>query len=99
MAEESFALQVELNRLDCFCSNKLMESFLFFCDELRRDPEQKQLFLPEKWVMGRDLIKAGFSPSPHFKQVLDEAFDRQLADEFASPEAALAWAVNAMKNR
>ena len=98
MAGKDFSIEVELNRLDCFCSNKLMESFLFFCDELSRDPEQKQLLLPERWVMGRDLVKAGFPPSPRFKEVLDETFDRQLADEFASPEAALLWAISAMKN-
>ena len=98
MAGKDFSTEVELNRLDCFCSNKLMESFLFFCDELSRDPEQKQLLLPERWVMGRDLVKAGFPPSPRFKEVLDEVFDRQLADEFSTPEAALLWAISAMKN-
>ena len=98
MASEHFALEAELNRLDCFCSNKIMESFLFFCDELRKDPEQKLLHLPEQWVMGRDLITAGFPPSPRFKKILDETFDRQLADEFENKEAALLWAVNAMKN-
>jgi poly(A) polymerase len=98
MASEHFALEAELNRLDCLCSNKIMTSFLFFCDELRKDPEQKLLHLPEPWVMGRELIAAGFKPSPLFKKVLDDTFDRQLADEFENKEAALLWAVNAMKN-
>ena len=98
MASEHFALEMELNRLDCLCSNKIMTSFLFFCDELRKDPEQKLLHLPEQWVMGRDLIAAGFTPSPRFKKVLDEVFDRQLADEFENKTAALLWAINAMKN-
>ena len=97
MASEHFALEVELNRLDCLCSNKIMTSFLFFCDELRKDPEQKLLHLPEQWVMGRDLIAAGFQPSPCFKKVLDDTFDRQLADEFENRESALFWAINAMK--
>ena len=97
MAGSHFSLEVELNRLDCFCSNKLMESFLFFCDELSRDPEQKQLSLPEPWVMGRHLVELGFKPSPQFKKVLDAVFDRQLADEFEDEKAALAWAVSAMK--
>ena len=98
MASEHFALEVELNRLDCLCSNKIMTSFLFFCDELRKDPEQKLLHLPEQWVMGRDLIAAGFPPSSRFKKVLDDTFDRQLADEFENKDAALLWAINAMKN-
>ncbi|MBR1951229.1 MAG: hypothetical protein IKA32_01540, partial [Lentisphaeria bacterium] len=67
-------------------------------DELRKDPEQKLLRLPEQWVMGRDLIAAGFPPSFRFKKVLDDTFDRQLADEFENRESALFWAINAMKN-
>ena len=97
MAGKHFAMEMELNRLDCFCSNKLMQSFLFLCDELHKDSGKSLLALPEPWVRGRDLVAAGFSPCPAFKKVLDTVFDQQLADEFANPQAALTWAIGAMK--
>ena len=40
-------------------------------------------------VTGRDLIPLGAVPSPEFKTILDELFDRQLTGEFDSRKSAL----------
>ena len=97
MAGKHFSMELELNRLDCLCSNKMMDSFLFLCDRICQSSEKDLLTLPEPWVRGRDLIEAGFAPSPNFKKVLDETFDLQLSDVFPNRQAALRHAVKAIK--
>jgi len=79
-------MELELHRLDCISSHGWMETFTFLVDQLSRTPQRT---LPEPWVMGRDLVAAGFSPGPAFKAVLDAVFDRQLAGEFPDRAAAL----------
>ncbi len=46
---------------------------------------------PEPFVTGDDLIALGARPGPGFKQILDEAYDRQLDGRFLSRPQALAW--------
>jgi poly(A) polymerase len=86
ISEEHFDMELELHRLDCISSHGWMETFTFLVDQLSRTPQRT---LPEPWVMGRDLVAAGFSPGPAFKAVLDAVFDRQLAGEFPDRAAAL----------
>ncbi len=55
-------------------------------ERLRADPEQLRPLL-----QGRDLIAAGFTPSPRFKSLLNEAFEAQLDGAFENREGALEW--------
>ena len=89
MGDPDFAIELELHRLDCIACHQFMENFVFLLDQLCAEPV---LQLPEPWVKGRDLVNAGFSPSPHFKKVLDDTFEQQLSDVFAGPEEALEFA-------
>jgi len=61
----------------------------------RIDVESAPLFEegvnPEPFVTGDDLIKLGHKPSPHFKTLLDEAYDRQLDGRDGSREQAMDW--------
>ena len=46
---------------------------------------------PKPWLQGRDLSALGMKPGPKMGEVLREAFEKQLDEEFSSPEEALAW--------
>ena len=89
MGDPDFAIELELHRLDCISCHKFMENFVFLLDQQCADPV---LQLPDPWVRGRDLVNAGFAPSPHFKKVLDDTFEQQLSDAFSGPEEALEFA-------
>jgi tRNA nucleotidyltransferase (CCA-adding enzyme) len=46
---------------------------------------------PEPLVMGRDLVSLGFPPGRELGQVLQQAYDAQLAGEFFDRDAGLIW--------
>jgi len=41
-------------------------------------------------ITGDDLLRAGFKPGPHFKQLLDAIYDAQLEGRLGTREQALA---------
>ena len=94
LAEEHFGMELELHRLDCISCHGFMETFLFLLDALADRPDRA---LPEPWVRGRDLVEAGFRPSPAFGKVLSSVFNRQLAGEFSDRAAALDFACRALR--
>lgn len=49
---------------------------------------------PSPILLGRHLLSAGLSPSPHFKRILDHAFEAQLDGAFTDEPGALAWLKN-----
>ena len=54
---------------------------------------------PERLVMGRDLIALGISPGPQMGELLQQAFEAQLAGEFETREDAMVWAKNKWNTR
>ena len=86
LADDNFALELELHRLDCLSCHGKMEGFVYLVDQLRMTPDAK---LPPPLVLGRDLVAAGVAPSPRFGKVLHEIYERQLSGEFADRDAAL----------
>ena len=86
LADDNFALELELHRLDCLSCHGKMECFVYLLDRLRETPEVK---LPPPLVLGRDLVAAGAAPSPRFGKVLHEVYERQLAGELTTREGAL----------
>lgn len=55
----------------------------------------QELFLhvepPHPLLLGRHLVGSGLKPGPHFKEVLDAAFEAQLSGEFLDETGALDW--------
>ncbi|MBQ9087531.1 MAG: CCA tRNA nucleotidyltransferase [Lentisphaeria bacterium] len=92
IGDPGFAMELELHRLDCLCSNGLMDGFNFLIDRVAELPGAS-VELPEPWVRGRDLIKNGIKPQVKFKRVLDTVYERQLAGEFPDVETALSAAL------
>ena len=88
IGEADFAMELELHRLDCICSNGLMDGFNFLLDTMYIYSGETQA-LPPPFVRGKELIAAGIKPQVKFKEVLDTIYERQLAGEFENKNAAL----------
>ena len=94
LADDNFALELELHRLDCLSCHGKMECFVYLIDQLRATPDAK---LPPPLLLGRDLVAAGVPPSPRFGKVLHEVYERQLAGELATREDALQAALKLLE--
>jgi len=86
----TFELELEQHRIDCLGSHGKLDIYDFIRAEQAAMAEQPALFKP--LITGRDLIALGMAPGPALGKLLSEIRDRQLAEEFASRENALAWA-------
>jgi len=54
---------------------------------------------PKPLLRGRDLVKAGLTPSPRFKRILDQAFNAQLDGEIDSHKSAVEWLKKNLQNQ
>ena len=90
MARSTFELEMELHRLDCLTSNGCLENYHFL--EQKKEQYKATPLLPAPLLTGRDLIEAGFTPSPHFRVFLEELQTRQLEQDLTSREEALCFA-------
>ena len=97
IGEADFAMELELHRLDCLCSNGLMDGFNFLLDTMNIYSGSEKA-LPPPFVRGKDLVACGIAPQVRFKKVLETIYDRQLAGEFENKNAALTAALE-MFNR
>ena len=86
LAEDNFALELELHRLDCISCHGKMEGFVYLVDQLRNRGDER---LPESLLRGRDLVAAGFAPSARFGKVLHDIYELQLAGEITETSQAL----------
>ena len=86
---ETFALEMELHRLDCLGSHEMLDNYDFvhaYMEEMASEP-----ILPEPWLRGHDLIDMGIREGKLIGQILKEAYDAQMEDRFASREEMLDW--------
>lgn len=89
MRIESFDEHLELHRLDCRGSHGSLDNYEFVRRKLEETPVEE--LRPPRLLTGGDLITAGYSPGPAFKEILNRAEDAQLEGVFESKEAALAF--------
>lgn len=87
----NFALELELNRLDCVSCHGFLRDWLLLIDEVAA--RNGEIALPSPLVQGRDLIAAGRKPDRRFGEVLKETYGAQLAGEVTSKSEALAFAL------
>ena len=86
LADDNFALELELHRLDCISCHGKLECFVYLVDQLRNRGDER---LPEPLLRGRDLVAAGFAPSARFGKVLHDIYELQIAGEIEDAPAAL----------
>jgi poly(A) polymerase len=90
LAAPTFALELELHRIDCASSHGRMDNVLFLLDrhrELATTPP-----VPPPLINGHDLLALGMFPGPDIGRLLNAVADQQLEGILASREDALAWA-------
>jgi len=89
MGAETFDLELELHRLDCEGSHRLLDNHRFLlekAEEMKNEP-----VLPDRWITGKDLRELGVQPGPHMGELIRRAYDAQLETRFETREQLLAW--------
>ncbi len=83
-----FEEHLELHRTDCLSSHGLLRLYEYAKSRYEATPPDE--VKPVLLVTGRDLIRAGYKPGPHFKELLALAEDAQLEGRIATQAEGLA---------
>ncbi|CAN5118318.1 HD domain-containing protein [soil metagenome] len=89
MGRPNFPDELELHRVDCSSSHNMLDNYEF----LRQKSEDfaNEPIIPPPLITGRDLIAAGYSPSPKFAEILNAVQSAQLEGTLATKAQALAF--------
>ncbi|HEY5297754.1 MAG TPA: CCA tRNA nucleotidyltransferase [Verrucomicrobiae bacterium] len=90
LLRETFALELELHRLDCLGAHGDLSHYDFLVEQAAALKNQPALRPP--LVSGRDLIALGLKPGKALGALLAEIREKQLADELKTADEAKAWA-------
>ncbi len=82
-----FEEHLDLHRMDCQASHGDLSSYRFANEQLAAIPPEKMR--PAPLVTGHDLIAAGYTPGPRFKEILSAVEDGQLEGRLQSKDEAL----------
>jgi len=82
-----FEEHLELHRMDCQASHGDLTSFDFVREKMAAMPAE--VMRPAPLVSGDDLIDAGYSPGPRFKEILAAIEDGQLEGRLRDRDAAM----------
>lgn len=82
-----FDEHLALHRMDCLSSHADLSSYNFTRDKMAAIPPET--IQPPPLITGSDLIQAGYTPGPLFKEVLGAVEDGQLENRLNSREEAL----------
>jgi len=89
MARSTFVDELELHRVDCASSHRMMDNYEFLLR--KREEFAHEPIIPPPLVRGDDLIAMGMKPGPKFGEILEAVETRQLEGGLTSREEALAW--------
>lgn len=84
---EGFDEHLELHRLDCMASHRNLANYELAKRLLEETPAEE--IKPEPLIRGNDLIEAGYTPGPLFKEILHAVEDAQLEGAIKSRGEAL----------
>jgi len=82
-----FEEHLELHRMDCQASHGDLTSFNFVREKMAATPVE--VMRPDPLITGDDLIDAGYSPGPQFKEILAAIEDGQLEGRLRDRDAAM----------
>jgi putative nucleotidyltransferase with HDIG domain len=85
-----FDEHMELHRLDCLSSHRSLQTYDFTREQIANLPPEE--VRPQPLVGGDDLIAAGYTPGPLFKQILGAVEDAQLDGRLQTKEEAMQFA-------
>jgi poly(A) polymerase len=89
MARPTFEEELELHRVDCESSHRMMENYDFLVR--KREEFANEPIIPPPLVRGNDLIALGLKPGPKFGEILEAVETRQLEGNLRTREEALEW--------
>jgi poly(A) polymerase len=89
MARPTFEQELELHRVDCASSHRMMDNYEFLLQ--KREEFANEPIIPPPLVRGDDLIAMGMKPGPKFGEILETVETRQLEGTLKDREEALAW--------
>ncbi len=82
-----FEEHLELHRLDCLASHRMLDNYEFVRHFLQSTPPEQ--VRPARLISGEDLKQMGYPPGPRFREILRAVEDAQLEGQLATREAAL----------
>lgn len=89
MARPTFDEELELHRVDCESSHRMMDNYDFLLR--KREEFANEPIIPPPLVRGNDLIALGLKPGPQFSEILEAVETRQLEGTLKTREEALEW--------
>jgi poly(A) polymerase len=89
MARPTFDEELELHRVDCESSHRILDNYDFLVR--KREEFANEPIIPLPLVRGDDLIALGLKPGPIFSEILDAVETRQLEGSLTNQEEALEW--------
>ncbi len=90
MARPHFEEELELHRVDCLSSHKLLDNHAFLV--AKKEEFANEPIIPPPLVNGHDLIAAGYKPGPALGRVLEAIQNAQLEGQISTREEALTLA-------
>jgi poly(A) polymerase len=89
MARSTFDEELELHRVDCESSHRMLDNYEFLLR--KREEFANEPIIPPPLVSGDDLIALGLKPGPKFGEILEAVETRQLEGTLRTREEALEW--------
>jgi poly(A) polymerase len=89
MARATFEDELELHRVDCEGSHRMLDNYEFLLR--KREEFANEPIIPLPLVRGDDLIALGLKPGPKFGEILEAAETQQLEGKLRTREEALEW--------
>jgi poly(A) polymerase len=89
MARPTFDAELELHRVDCESSHRMLDNYEFLLR--KREEFANEPIIPPPLVNGDDLIALGMKPGPSFGEILEAIETRQLEGTLRTREEALEW--------
>src|SRR5438270_322030 len=89
MARPTFEEELELHRVDCESSHRMLDNYEFLLR--KREEFSNEPIIPPPLVRGDDLIAIGLKPGPKFGEILEAVETRQLEGTLRTRDEALNW--------
>ena len=89
MARPTFDEELELHRVDCESSHRMLDNYEFLLS--KREEFANEPIIPPPLVRGDDLIAFGLKPGPKFGEILEAVETRQLEGKLRTRDEALNW--------
>ena len=89
MARLTFNDELELHRVDCESSHRILDNYEFLLR--KREEFASEPIIPPPLVRGDDLITLGLKPSPKFGEILEAVETQQLEGRLKTRSEALEW--------